>query len=281
MVPGVVPNRVEPRDTFDDAMHGGPALRSRPSAISTDGPLAAWPDCARCRPQPIHVTVPTATNRSMPSWVDGTTVVDGTTTPIERPGPDGLIVATPLRMLFSLAAAFNQYRFERAAEDAWHLRPDHTRRCSWHYLEAHRCRGKDGVATLRDDGSERALGSEPAVAERPRTRACSKRSNADRCPPEAPISHSTLADRRDRFTSTSPGPTSGSQSNRARRGGTAATTGQRRDQDRDRACARSGLAHRCDSTRRLRQDPERAADQITNGSHARRTLELRNMPVGR
>jgi hypothetical protein len=35
--------------------------------------------------------------------------------------PDGLRVATPLRMLFGLAGQFNQHRFERAAEDAWHL----------------------------------------------------------------------------------------------------------------------------------------------------------------
>jgi Transcriptional regulator, AbiEi antitoxin len=33
---------------------------------------------------------------------------------------DGLRVARPLRMLFGLAGQFNQHRFERAAEDAWH-----------------------------------------------------------------------------------------------------------------------------------------------------------------
>lgn len=33
---------------------------------------------------------------------------------------DGLRVASPLRMLFGLAGQFNQHRFERAAEDAWH-----------------------------------------------------------------------------------------------------------------------------------------------------------------
>ncbi len=35
--------------------------------------------------------------------------------------PDGITVATPLRTLFDLAATFNEHRFERAAEDAWHL----------------------------------------------------------------------------------------------------------------------------------------------------------------
>ncbi len=34
---------------------------------------------------------------------------------------DGLTVATPLRTLFDLAATFNEHRFERAADDAWHL----------------------------------------------------------------------------------------------------------------------------------------------------------------
>jgi hypothetical protein len=33
---------------------------------------------------------------------------------------DGIRLASPLRMLFGLAAQFNQYRFERAAEDVWH-----------------------------------------------------------------------------------------------------------------------------------------------------------------
>lgn len=35
--------------------------------------------------------------------------------------PDALRVASPLRMLFRLAGFFNQHRFERAAEDCWHL----------------------------------------------------------------------------------------------------------------------------------------------------------------
>ena len=34
--------------------------------------------------------------------------------------PDGIRVASPLRMLFGLAGQFNQFRFERAAEDVWH-----------------------------------------------------------------------------------------------------------------------------------------------------------------
>jgi very-short-patch-repair endonuclease len=50
-------------------------------------------------------------------------------------------------MLWALAAAFNQYRFERAAEDAWH-RQLITPTAAAAYLEAHRCRGKDGVKRL-------------------------------------------------------------------------------------------------------------------------------------
>ena len=58
-----------------------------------------------------------------------------------------LLVATPMRMLFGLADAFNQFRFERAAEDAWHrglITPSEAAE----YLERHRCRGKDGVSTI-------------------------------------------------------------------------------------------------------------------------------------
>lgn len=60
---------------------------------------------------------------------------------------DGLRIATPMRMLFALAAAFNQFRFQRAAEDAWH-RGLITPAEAAEYLERHRCRGKDGVATF-------------------------------------------------------------------------------------------------------------------------------------
>ena len=35
---------------------------------------------------------------------------------------DGLRLASPLRTLFTLAIDFNAYRFDRAAEDLWHLR---------------------------------------------------------------------------------------------------------------------------------------------------------------
>ena len=44
---------------------------------------------------------------------------------------DGLRLASPLRTLFTLAIDFNAYRFERAAEDLWHLglvTPDEARR---------------------------------------------------------------------------------------------------------------------------------------------------------
>jgi hypothetical protein len=66
-----------------------------------------------------------------------------------------LAVAAPLRMLFSLAASFNQYRFERAAEDAWHLGLVSPRTAAG-YLELHRCRGKDGVRRM-EIWLERAL----------------------------------------------------------------------------------------------------------------------------
>jgi hypothetical protein len=66
----------------------------------------------------IHYTVPQHTHFALPTWVslhrsrwyhdaDDRVVLD-----------DGLIVSIPARMLFSLGAAFNQHRFERAAEDA-------------------------------------------------------------------------------------------------------------------------------------------------------------------
>ncbi len=104
---------------------------------------------------PIHITAPTTTNRSLAPWIDchRSRWYDEHDRYVRN---DGLIVATPARMLFALAAAFNQFRFERAAEDAWHLgliTPSEAAE----YLQAHRCRGKDGVATM-ERWLERALG---------------------------------------------------------------------------------------------------------------------------
>jgi very-short-patch-repair endonuclease len=60
---------------------------------------------------------------------------------------DGIRVATPLRTLFGLARRFNQHRFERAAEDAWHrglVSPDDAA----DYLAAVRRSGKEGVRRM-------------------------------------------------------------------------------------------------------------------------------------
>jgi hypothetical protein len=60
---------------------------------------------------------------------------------------DGIRLATPLRTLFGLARRFNQHRFERAAEDAWHrglVTPDDAA----DYLAAVRQSGKEGVLRM-------------------------------------------------------------------------------------------------------------------------------------
>ena len=56
------------------------------------------------------------------------------------------LVAEPHRMLYDLAARFDDRRFQRAAEDCWHLGLA-TPRSAAAYLSHHRRRGKDG--TLR------------------------------------------------------------------------------------------------------------------------------------
>lgn len=96
---------------------------------------------------PIDYTAPRSFRRTLPPWADLhiTRWYDGTTD--RQVLSDGLLIATPMRMLWSLAARFNQFRFERAAEDAWNLGLiDPTGAAD--YLEQHRCRGKDGVIRL-------------------------------------------------------------------------------------------------------------------------------------
>jgi hypothetical protein len=95
---------------------------------------------------PVRATVPEATRRRIPTWasVSRSSWFDEAD---RQRHADGLIVATPLRTLFGLAATLHPHRFGRAAEDAWNLgliSPDDAAS----YLEEHRCRGKNGVAVL-------------------------------------------------------------------------------------------------------------------------------------
>ena len=57
----------------------------------------------------------------MPPWARlvRTRWIDDALDVIQR--PDGIRLARPLRTLFRLAAVSSQHRFERAAEDVWHL----------------------------------------------------------------------------------------------------------------------------------------------------------------
>jgi hypothetical protein len=82
------------------------------------------------------VVMPTWGRQTQTSWID-----------VQRDvtvRADGLRVATPLRMLFRLARTFNDHRFERAAEDAWHLGLV-TPADAADYLAAVRRQGKWGV----------------------------------------------------------------------------------------------------------------------------------------
>jgi len=145
VVPGVV--RVSSsRETFRMRCM---ALQLRASGV---GFISGW-SAGRLRglrllpDEPIHFTSPVGPGRRNPPWahVHRTAWYDAD---LDRETlDDGLVVAAPMRMLFGLAAAFNQFRFERAAEDAWH-RKLITPHEAAHYLEQHRCRGKDGVAII-------------------------------------------------------------------------------------------------------------------------------------
>lgn len=97
----------------------------------------------------VHVTVPVAatTTRSPKPWVELARSswfdVDADSQTLAM----GIRVATPERMLFGLAADVNQFRFDRAAEDAWHRQLTDPALMS-DYLQRHRGRGRDGVARV-------------------------------------------------------------------------------------------------------------------------------------
>ena len=219
---------------------------------------------------PIHVTVPTTTNRSLEPWVDchRSRWYDEEDFFVRD---DGLRVATPARMLFALAATFNQFRFERAAEDAWHLELITPAQAA-DYLETHRCRGKDGVATM-ERWLDRALGRARATQselERALLEALEQRALPEpkRQHPVELLSgetvHIDIAWPRLRLA-VEPGSSWWHGGDR----------GQRQDQARDRAIAKVGWQTvRFDDE--MRNDPVGAADEVEE-VYRRRLQDLRNM----
>ena len=134
---------------------------------------------------------------------------------------DGLRVATPLRMLFRLARTFNDHRFERAAEDAWH-RGLVTPQAAAEYLDAIRRSGKAGV--LRFEGwLMKTDGAAASSAEWPRARRARRPSPGGPARAGAPAS-AHPAQWRDRSTSTLRGRPSGWAWSPATAGGTGATS---------------------------------------------------------
>ena len=153
-------HRARRRGIIDDVTTGVVRIRSTPLSLrgramaaqlrsGHDGLISGWTAgyLVGLRSMPtetIHVTVPPTFRRAMPHWID---VHRSAWYDVDSYDHHGFRLASPMRMLFGLAAAFNQYRFERAAEDAWHLdliSPSEAAR----YLELHRCRGKDGVRRI-------------------------------------------------------------------------------------------------------------------------------------
>ena len=165
-VPGVVRFASSPEDFMMRAM--AVQLRTAPHGFLSGWTAGALAGLRSMHRQVIHVTVPIHVELAMPSWVDvhrsrWYSEADRTNR------ADGLVVAKPMRMLWGLAAMCNQHRFDRAAEDAWHLgliTPD----SAWSYLEDHRCRGKDGVAKL-ERLARRGHRAKSSLSEQPRASA--------------------------------------------------------------------------------------------------------------
>ena len=112
------------------------------------GPTAGRLRGLRAMPtRSIHYTVPEEAHLGFPTWVSLHRTRWFSAADDREPLDDGLLVAVPERMLFALGAEFNQHRFERSAEDAWHLGLTSPAEMAV-YLERHRCQGKDGVSRV-------------------------------------------------------------------------------------------------------------------------------------
>lgn len=278
-------HRARRRGMVDDVTTGVVRVRSTPLSLrgramavqlrcGDDGLISGWTagHLVGLRSMPtttIHVTVPPTFRRRMPDWVD---VHRSAWYDIDSHDRHGFRLASPMRMLFGLAAAFNQHRFERAAEDAWHLELVTPRQAA-EYLELHRCRGKDGVARI-EQWLEHSCG-----------RARPTQSNLERVLLEAleqtglpqaerqhPLMlatgetiHLDLAWPSIRFA-VEPGSSWFHGGN----------LGQRKDQARDRDCGEVGwLVIRFDDD--MRNNPHAAARQVAR-IYARRASDLGNLP---
>jgi hypothetical protein len=120
-------------------------LHFGPSAF-LDGTTAGALQLLRSMPRSlIQITVPGRTTRGTPPWIRSSTttlMIDGDV--VSR---HGFRIAHPRRMLLTLAAQFNRYRFERAAEDAWHLGLVSPADMA-DYVEQVRRSGLSGIATV-------------------------------------------------------------------------------------------------------------------------------------
>jgi len=119
-------------------LHAGPAsYLSGPTA----GALYGMRGMSR---RIIHITTYHKHRPTMPAWgrLHRTSWVDTSDTVLKC---GELRVPQPLPMLFDLAGRFNQHRFERVAEDAWHLGLVAPTEAA-EYLEAIRRSGRGGVS---------------------------------------------------------------------------------------------------------------------------------------
>lgn len=93
----------------------------------------------------IQVAIPVSVRTMLPTWVRSTRTnwINSERDVVVR--SDGLRVAAPLRMLVDLASTFDDHRFERAAEGAWHLGLVSPREAA-DYLPTIRRKGRPGVA---------------------------------------------------------------------------------------------------------------------------------------
>jgi hypothetical protein len=94
--------------------------------------------------QPIRVLVSRRTRTNLPGWVRKARCswLDEDTDVTVR---HGLRLLRPVRTLLTLAEVFNDHRFERAAEDAWHLDLISPEEASV-FLELYRRQGRGGIA---------------------------------------------------------------------------------------------------------------------------------------
>lgn len=144
VVPGVYRDAGHPSTFEAEAM--AVQLHAAPDGVLSSTTAARILGLRGMPKRPVRVLTSERTRAALPAWVHKVSsswlIEDVDVTML-----NGFRLLRPVRLLLTLAELFNDHRFERAAEDAWHLDLVSPAEAS-DFLASYRRQGRSGIARL-------------------------------------------------------------------------------------------------------------------------------------